>query len=468
MRSNAERPGINADARMDFGCERTTAMTALDSKTSVPGHAARRDERHTIVVGAGVIGVCTAYYLAKRGHRVTVIERGRIEEGASKGNAGIIALGHPPLPRPGLVWKTIKWMLNRGSPLYVPPRVDLSLFAWMWSFRKACTAQHFERCMNILAEWGWVTGKLWDAIVDEEGIECEYRRTGWLDVFRTSEGMAHGVHEADLLRKHGFQVDFFGGDELRRREPAFRKECIGAAHYADSRLANPRQFVARLAERIQQIGVDLRAQSVVKRICMRADGFQAVELESGEQVEGDTIVLAAGVWTDELARSIGVRVPMQAGKGYHVNVTAPDPCPSNACVLNETYVAVNPMDGGLRLAGTVELSGVNHNLVQRRVDMLTIGARQYLEGIDQTQIKSAWCGLRPCTADGLPAIGWAPGVRGVFIAAGHAKYGLAYGPITGKLASECILDGKASLDLSPMSPARFSRRVPRRPAAVKA
>src|SRR5688572_2505788 len=109
-------------------------MTALDSKTSVPNRTPQRDERRTIVVGAGVVGVCTAYYLAKRGHRVTIVERDNIEDGASKGDAGIIALGHPPLPRPGLVWKTIKWMLNRGSPLYVPPRVDFGLFAWMWNF----------------------------------------------------------------------------------------------------------------------------------------------------------------------------------------------------------------------------------------------------------------------------------------------------------------------------------------------
>jgi D-amino-acid dehydrogenase len=156
-----------------------------------------------------------------------------------------------------------------------------------------------------------------------------------------------------------------------------------------------------------------------------------------------------------MARALGVKVPMQAGKGYHVNLTVPEPCVSTACVLNETYVAVTPMNDGLRLAGTVELSGTNLRLRQERIDMLSVGAKNYLRNIDRTRVISTWCGLRPCTADGLPVIDWAPGIQNVFIATGHAKYGFAYGPITGRLISECILDGRPSLDLTPMKADRF-------------
>jgi D-amino-acid dehydrogenase len=414
-----------------------------------------RSSSSTIIIGAGVVGVCTAYYLAKRGQKVTIIERDRIEHGASKGNAGIIALGHPPLPRPGLVWKTIKWMLDGGSPLYVPPRIDFGLFSWMWNFRKACTDSHFADCMRILAEWGWATGKCWDSLIDDEKIDCEYNRTGWMDIFRTEDGMKHGMLEADLLRKYGFNVDVLSGDELRKREPAFRKEIVGAAHYTDSRFANPRKFVTQLAERVQEMGVEVLTEKEVVQIARKNGSFSHVVIDDGRELKADTLVIAAGVWTSDLSKTLGVRVPMQAGKGYHVNLTAPDPCPSTACVLNETYVAVTPMGGGLRLAGTVELSGTNHRLMQKRVDMLSAGARNYLEGIDKTKIITSWCGLRPCTADGLPVIDWAPKVKNVFIATGHAKYGFAYGPITGKLTSDCVLGDSPSLDLSPMRADRF-------------
>ncbi len=427
-----------------------------------------RKSSSTLIIGGGVVGLCTAYYLAKRGQKVIILERdGHLTPGessggsqggalpaASFGNAGIIALGHPPLPRPGLVWKTIKWMLDGGSPLYVPPRIDFGLIAWMWNFRKACTADHFRRCMKILADYGWATGRCWDQIVEDEKIDCEYRKTGWLDVFRTKEGMEHGMIEADLLREYEFDVQVMSGDELRRRENGFRKEIVGAAHYTDSRAVSPSKFVTQLADRVRKMGVEIHTQTVVDRI--NANGsFKSVRTRDGREFAADTLVLAAGVWTTELARQIGVRIPMQAGKGYHVMITSPDACPTTACVLNETYVAVTPMNGALRLAGTVELSGINHRMMQKRVDMLSTGAGNYLEGIDKTRIISQWCGLRPCTADGLPVIDWAPKVEGVFIATGHAKYGLAYGPITGRLASECILDARPSLDISPMKAKRF-------------
>jgi D-amino-acid dehydrogenase len=429
----------------------------------------------TLIIGAGIVGLCTAYYLAKRGHKVTILERDSMANdattpmAASMGNAGIIALGHPPLPRPGLVWKTIKWMLDGGSPLYVPPRLDFGLIAWMWNFRKSCTPEHFRRCMKILADFGWATGRCWDQLVDQEELDCEYRRTGWLDVFLTKEGMEHGMLEANLLREHDFDVQIMSGDELRKRECGFKKDIVGAAHYTDSRAISPIKFISQLTKRVQEMGVEIHPQcevigpeswGVSKKVRTRrtpSDSSQAPspKPQADQTFTADSLVLAAGIWTTDLARELGINIPMQAGKGYHVMITTPQNCPAISCVLNETYVAVTPMNGALRLAGTVELSGTNHRLMQKRVDMLTAGARKYIEGIDDCQIISKWCGLRPCTADGLPVIGWAPRVNDVFIATGHAKYGLAYGPITGRIASECILDNKPSLDISSMRTDRF-------------
>ena len=388
---------------------------------------------------------------------------------ASKGNAGIIALGHPPLPRPGLVWKTIKWMLDGGSPLYVPPRLDFDLIRWMWNFRKSCTAEHFRRCMKILADFGWATGRCWDQLVEQENLDCEYRRTGWLDVFLTKEGMEHGMLEANLLREYDFDVQIMSGDELRKRECGFRKDIVGAAHYTDSRAVSPIKFISQLASRVEGLGVEIHTQTEVVGLdawnsnkTVRASAHQAgsaprsVANSSADRTfMADALVITAGVWTTDLARQLDVNIPMQAGKGYHVMISTPQNCPAVSCVLNETYVAVTPMNGALRLAGTVELSGTNHRLMQKRVDMLTAGARKYIEGIDQCQLISKWCGLRPCTADGLPVISWAPRANDVFIATGHAKYGLAYGPITGRLVSECIMDNKPSLDISPMRADRF-------------
>ena len=413
---------------------------------------------HTIVVGGGIVGVSSAYYLARRGHRVTLIERGDLGSGSSSGNAGIIAIGHPPLPRPGLVRQVLKWMLDGGSPLYLPPRFDPALFRWFWQFRRACTEPHFEYCMNVLAGLGREARVCFEQIMADEPMTCEYHREGWREVFLTEKGLAEGVRHAEPLLKHGFDVETLDGDELLRREPAFREGLVGAIQFTDSSFTDPMCFLRELGERAVAHGATIRTNAEVTDIRTGGGAFSGVRLRTGERLEADTLVLAAGIWTTPMAGRLGLNVPMQAGKGYHRNVTRPEPCLRVASVLAEKHVAVTPMADFLRLSGTVEFSGINHRMVRTRLDMLTASARHYLKGIDQTRTVSEWCGLRPCTADGLPVVGWAPRPAGVFVATGHARMGFTLGPVTGRLASECILDGDPSLDITPLRVDRFGRR----------
>ncbi|MCH7798404.1 MAG: FAD-dependent oxidoreductase [Planctomycetes bacterium] len=413
---------------------------------------------HTIVVGGGIVGVSTAYYLARRGHRVTLVERGELGAGASGGNAGIVAIGHPPMPRPGLVRQVLKWMLNGGSPLYVPPRFDPALFRWLWDFRRACTEDKFRRSMNVLAALGRETRACFEQIMSDESMTCEFHRGGWREVFRTEAGLAEGRVAAEILQEHDFDIEILDGDELRRREPVFRDDVVGAVQYTDSSFTDPLQFLLELAEKARGHGAVLHTNARIVDTLVSGGRFRAVRLHSGEQFQGDTLVLAAGIWTTQLARQLGISVPMQAGKGYHRNVTRPSPCLGVASVLSEKHVAVTPMGDVLRLSGTVEFSGINDRLNRRRLDMLSAAARTYLKGVGQCRTVSEWCGLRPCTADGLPVVGWAPGLTGVFLATGHARMGFTLGPVTGRLASECILDGKPSVDITALRADRFGTR----------
>ena len=413
---------------------------------------------HTLVIGGGIVGLSAAYFLARRGERVSVVERDALAQGASSGNAGILALGHAPLPRPGLLGQMLRLLLRRTNPVYVAPRLDPSLVRWLFEFRRACSPDHFDRSMDLLANIGWPAGECVRELIESEGIDCEYHRTGWLEVFRTREGLAEGREVVDQLQPFGYTVDVLSGDELREREPAFRDEIVGALHYVDSGFANPGKLVTGLAARAAEHGAELRFETEVDRLYLADGRFAGVSLADGDRIEADRVVLAAGAWTTELARKVGIRVPMQAGKGYHLNLDGVPRLPSTTCVLAESFVAVTPLDGGLRLAGTVELAGVNLRTTQRRLDMLPVGARAYIRGIDEARIETTWCGLRPMTADGLPAVGWAPGVAGVFIATGHAMMGFLLGPLSGRLASEALLDGKTSIDISALDPARFGVR----------
>ncbi len=421
--------------------------------------------KHTLIVGGGIVGVCCAYYLAKRAHPVTLIERGEIGSGASFGSAGIIAIGHPPMPRPGLVGQTLKWMFRSDSPLYIPPRMDLSLVRWLWQFRRACSTRHESHYMEILAQLGVQASECFDALIQDENIACEYRPGGWYEVYRTAESLQHGRRDAKLLRTYGFEADVVPAEELRKREPMLKPGISGAVHFSQSAIAEPYRFLIELAGRAKKHGADVLEESAVREVIISNGVCSGVRMRRGEFIEADSVVLASGSWSTQLAKSIGVNIPMQPGKGYHRNITPPEVSLNTACVLAERHVAVTPMSGSLRLSGTMELSGMNHRLVSKRLNMLSEGASVFLEGIDEAQTISEWCGLRPCTADGLPVIGWAPNIKGVFVATGHARMGFTLGPVTGKLVSECILDNEPSIDLSPLRVDRFAQR--RRPLAAE-
>jgi D-amino-acid dehydrogenase len=261
--------------------------------------------------------------------------------------------------------------------------------------------------------------------------------------------------EGEMAARQGFTVNLVNGQDLRNQDPAFTESVQGAVHYPESAFLDPGLFLPALARRLGTLGVDLREKVTVSRLVVKGQRCLGVLTDEGQQIFGSPTVLAAGIWSSHLAKAAGVSLPMQAGKGYYLDLTPPVPCPQTACVLTEAFVAVTPMEEKLRLAGTVELSGINDRLVPRRLAMLKQGAGKYLRGLDQVQVLNEGCALRPCTADGLPVVGWAPGIEGLFLATGHAKMGLTHGPITGRLASECLLEGPSTLDLFPLRPDRL-------------
>lgn len=409
----------------------------------------------TLIIGGGILGISTAYYLARRGHRVVVLDDGDGTTSASAGNAGILALGHPPLPRPGLVWQTVKWMFDEGSPLYMPMRFDPGLWSWMWQFRRACTSSHFDASWRHLGELGHAAGEAFHQIIEEESIDCDYRPAGFYEVFTSETGMAAAHEDAERLADMGFTVESIDGDTLRRHEPALGPNVVGATHYRESISIHPGEFLRQFAAAAERQGVEFRRPVRVQRLQRDGGRIAAVETEDGERSGADTYMLAAGAWTTGLAATADVAVPQQPGKGYHVHVPQPDPPLQTGCVLAERHIAVTPMHEQLRLAGTVELSGMNLRQVPRRLEMLTEGAADFIPGIADAVTTPGWCGLRPCTADGLPIVDWAPGVENLFVATGHAKMGMTLGPVTGRLISEWMLDGRPSIDLSLTRADRF-------------
>ena len=419
-------------------------------------------DQRTIIIGGGVIGVCTAYYLAKRGARVTVLERDEIGKGASFGNAGCIAPGHAPINKPGRIKQAIKSLFDPLSPLYIAPRPDPELARWLWTFSRTCTEEHVERSMERLASLGHATRQLFSEILQQEKLDCCFRDAGYYEVYRTEKGLAGGRKEAALTARYGFHPEILNGEQLREREPAMRLGVIGGIFFPEAATLNPYKFVAGLARRCREMGVIFVTSTEVAALHNAGGRIQGVRLKDGTTLEADAVVLAAGAYSASLLRELGIYFPLQGGKGYHRDCAPAGnnpPLMRQACVLGENMVFCTPMDGFVRLAGTLEFSGLNHEIRRPRLEQLTLAAARYITGTDKVVSQSEWCGLRPCLPDGMPAIGPVRRCPGLFVGTGHAMLGLTMGPVTGKLLAECILDGAPTLNLEGMSPERFRSQL---------
>ncbi len=410
------------------------------------------------VIGGGVVGVCCAYFLAKRGAQVTLLERGELGRGASFGNAGAIAPGHGPMNRPGRVRQAIRSLFTPLSPLYVAPRPDLRLARWLVEFARHCTASHVEYGLRALAPLGRATIQLYEQLVREEGLECQYRRNGYYEVYRTDPGIAAAHHEVESMHRFGFDAEFLTGPALREREPALKAGVLGGAFLSQAATVNPHRFVLELAERAERRGAVIRTNTCVERIIAANGRMLGVQTAAGERIEIDAVVVAAGAYSHRLTKQLGVPLPLQAAKGYHqdrVPERGKTPKLQETCMLGEASVFCTPMDGFVRFAGTLEFSGINSRMRRSRLEQLTRAASGYLDGMAQAGAQSEWCGLRPCLSDGLPAVGPVPGVRGAFVATGHAMLGLTLGPVTGMIVTDLALDGTSSFDLTAFRVDRF-------------
>lgn len=387
-----------------------------------------------------------------------MLERDQIGRAASYGNAGSIAPGHPPINKPGRVRQALKSLFDPLSPLYVAPRFDPALAKWLWSFTRTCSEKHVEYSMKVLAPLGHASRALFDELIETEKLSCWFCRDGYYEIYLTERGLKSAEKESRMLSRFGFHPGVLSGAELREHEPAINDHVLGGIFYPEAATINPYQFVLEMKERAERRGASFRTTSEVISLRIVDGRVRGVQLLNREFIEADSVVLAGGAYTVPLLRSLGIRFPLQAAKGYHRDCLSKEgrpPLLGQACVLGENMVFCTPMDGFVRFAGTLELSGVNHDIRRPRLEQLTKAAARYLKTMEDPTIKSEWCGLRPCLPDGLPALGAVSRSPGLFVATGHAMMGLTLGPVTGKMIAEYVLDRAPSMDISALRPDRF-------------
>ena len=412
-------------------------------------------QHDVVVIGGGVIGVCVAYYLRKAGLIVTLLERDTVCSGSSYGNSGLLVPSHSiPLPMPGVVRQALRWMLDPDSPFYVKPRLDPKLISWLWRFRGNCTPDRMRAALRTLLTLSRASRDLYDDLIAQEELDCNFHTDGMFMLYDTARGYEEGVEEGRMMQEEGLRMEEMTAAEVHGMEPSVRADIGGGVYYPGDAHLSPAEFVNGLAARVRSLGVAVHEGAEVVGFEARNGAIGTVRTTRGDYHPAQ-VVLAAGSWSPGLVRGLRLNLPVQPAKGYSVTFRREGPPLKYPLILGEARVGVNPMGSMMRLAGTLEMAGLDLSISERRVRAIVRGAARYLEGGDSFATENAWAGLRPVTPDGVPAIGRVDSYRNLIIATGHATLGMTLGPITGKLVSEIACDQLPSVDMAPVSPARF-------------
>jgi D-amino-acid dehydrogenase len=409
-----------------------------------------------LIIGGGVIGVCTAYELARQGRSITVVDKADICAGSSYGNVGWIANGHAiPIAAPGVLTQGLKWLLDSGSPFYIKPRLDADLLRWLWQFRGACSKERMIRGIPVLLALSRGSSELFEQLAADAEQDFGFERKGLLHLFTEPHSFEKAVKEADLLREFGVETIPLDADGLRQIEPNVLPAVTHGLYYPDYAHMIPDKFVQAVAHLAERRSVCFRPNTEVLGFETSGGQITAVDTTRGAFKAGQ-LVLAAGAWSPGLMRGLGLRLPVQPAKGYSLTFKRPPDGPRLPLSLDAHKVAVTPMGDMLRFSSTLELAGLDPTINRRRLAATRQAALEYLPNADQLELLEIWRGFRPASSDGLPIIGRSGSIRNLILATGHGMLGMTHGPITGKLVAQIIAGEPPEFDISALAPTRFS------------
>lgn len=407
------------------------------------------------ILGAGVIGLCTALYCARRGKTVTVIDhQPRKRSGCSFGNAGMVVPSHfTPLAAPGMVGLGLKWMWNPESPFYIKPRLDADLMKWGLHFFAAATEKRVKAAAPVLRDLSLLSRGCFDEI----GLNFGLTKKGLLMLCKKQQTLDEEGHMAELARKLGIPAEVLDAKATAALDPQVTMDVCGSVYFPKDCHLTPARFIEALEAELVSLGVSLLWETEVRGFEVEGDTLRLLKTSRG-LVKLEEVVLCSGVWSAEIAKELGLKIPMQAGKGYSLTLANPKQLPELCSICTEARLAVTPMDGALRVGGTMEMAGMDESVTQRRVRGITRAFPQYFPAFDERDFAEVtpWSGLRPVSPDGMPYIGRTQRWKNLTVATGHAMMGLSLAPVTGKIVAG-LIEGEASpvaLDL--VSPDRFA------------
>lgn len=411
-----------------------------------------------LIVGGGVVGLASAYYLAKDGWKVTVLDRDDFTDNCSYGNAGMIVPSHfTPLAAPGIVTQGIKWLFDSRSPFLLKPSPSLTMISWGLKFMGHANEKHVTRSAPHILSLNNLSRDLYDDLAAELGNDFGLEHRGILMLCKTEKAFEEEVHLAKKATVLGLKVDVLNREQLQAVEPDVKLDVFGATHFLSDSHLHPPALMELLLQQLNRLGVKLIPHAEVTNLVRNGGKITKVITGNGEY-SADTIVLTGGAWLGQLAKKAGITIPMMPGKGYSFMTPAFEGKVKHPALLTEARVALTPMGGQVRIGGTMELAPINHRINKKRVEGIVNAIPQYYPEykLPVPDEKNIWHGFRPCSPDGLPYLGRSKSISNLIIAGGMGMMGLSLGPAAGKVVSEVARQAQPSAGIQLFDPERFN------------
>jgi D-amino-acid dehydrogenase len=409
------------------------------------------------ILGGGIIGLSSAYYLNKAGYDVTIIDQTNLLDGCSHGNAGMIVPSHfIPLAAPGMISKGIRWMFDSTSPFYIKPRFSKSLIKWGYHFYRSATSAHVQKSAPALKEISLLSKSLYQEWKQELPFDFGYQEKGLLMLFKTKEAEHEEANTVEMASRYGIEAYLLNASEVQNLETQIKVDVKGGVYFPGDAHLNPNVLVTNLIKFLRQKGVSFRDKTTLKDFQIDNGKVLAVKTNNGD-FRFDEVVMALGSWSGEIGGKLQLSLPMQAGKGYSFTLNDAVNNVQIPSIFLEARVAVTPMGNSLRFGGTMEITGVDHRINMNRVKGIVNAIPRYYPKmlVPMPNQENVWHGLRPCSPDGLPYIGRSKKIENLIIATGHSMMGLSLAPATGLLVSELVDNKKSSMNIELFEPERF-------------
>jgi len=412
-----------------------------------------------LIVGGGIAGLSSAWYLRKTGWEVSVLDKGDFLDNCSYGNAGMIVPSHfTPLAAPGMISQGIRWMFNSRSPFYVKPSLSRSLISWGVKFMQSANDKHVTTSAPYLRDLHLYSSSLYDELFRDLDESFGLEKKGILMMYKTARTEEEEIHLAHTAQELGLDVEVLSRQQLEALEPDVKLDVLGAVHYRCDGHLYPPALMNALKKKLETAGVKFYPQEEVVDV-VRADGkITVLETGSGKKFSADRYIFATGALLQDTSLKAGLRVPVMPGKGYSFMTGAFEGKVKHPALLLEARVALTPMNGQVRIGGTMELAAINHRINRNRVEGIVRSIPDYYPEyrLPVPEDPAIWYGFRPCSPDGLPYLGNSGKLKNLTIAGGLGMMGLSLGPAVGKTVADLVNGSRTGTDIQLFNPDRFN------------